>query len=208
VRLVLAALAWTALPVALAAGLTGELIFEESGRSELSADGSLRIEDAILSHPDSDTRVTANLALLVETQGSGGVYELELTGAVHIETAGAVLDSTSAVLVFRNQQLVSVQVRGAAATQAQFSHQLEGSTRRINGRADAIDYDATSGKLRFSGDTAYAYADGSASATLDSLTYDINTGVVVGERGSGVFQLNRARDRVPPPRTPDPESAQ
>ncbi|HUG72794.1 MAG TPA: LptA/OstA family protein [Steroidobacteraceae bacterium] len=200
--LTLAAMACSVMPATLAAGLTGDL--EISGENlEISSDGRATLENAVLTHRESDARATASRA--TKTDKPGGVSDLDLSGTVRIEVRGAVLDATSAVMVFRNQELISVQVRGS---QAQFSHQPEGSSRRIEGRADAIDYDAASGKVQFSGNTFYAFTDGSASGSVDVATYDINEGSVAGDRGSGVLQLNRARERVPPPRTPDRESAQ
>jgi lipopolysaccharide export system protein LptA len=202
--LTLLAVACGAAPAILAAELTGNLQIEKGGPSLLSGDGkTLTIQDVVLTHPGSDTRVSASQALLV--MNPSGARDVELSGAVHIEVRGAVLDAGTAWIVFRGEELVSVQVKGS---QAQFSHQPKGSSRRINGRADAINYNTASGKVLFTGNGFYSFADGSAEGSSDTVTYDINAGSVATGRLSGVLQLDRLRDRVPPPRTPDPESAQ
>jgi lipopolysaccharide transport protein LptA len=203
--LTLLAMACGAAPATLAAGLTGSLQIEEGGRSSLSGDGkTLTIEDVVLTHPGSDTRVTSSLAVLV--LNANGTRDLELSGTVHIEVRGAVLDAGSAMVVFRGEELVSVQVKGSP--QAQFSHQPKGSSRRINGRADAIHYDAATGMVQLTGNGFYTFADGSAEGSSGTVTYDTNTGKVETGRFSGSLQFERDRERVPPPRTPDRENAQ
>lgn len=186
----------------MAAGVTGNL--EINGENlEISSDGRATLENAVLTHRESNVRATASRA--TKTDKPGGVSDLDLSGTVHIEVRGAVLDATSAVMVFRNQELISVQVRGS---QAEFSHQPKGSSRRINGRADSIAYDAASGKVVLTGNGFYSFTDGSAQGSSDTVTYDINVGSVVTGRISGVLQLDSVRDRVPAPSTPDRESAQ
>jgi lipopolysaccharide export system protein LptA len=203
--LTLLAMACGAAPATLAAGLTGSLQIEKGERYSLSGDGKTQtIHDVVLTHPRSETRVTASLAVLV--LNPDGTRDLDLSGAVHIEIRGAVLDAGSATVVFRGDELVSVQVKGSP--QATFSHQPRGSSRRINGRADAISYDAASAKVRFTGNGSYAFADGSARGSSDTVIYDTNVGSVEAGPFTGAVQFDNERERVPPPRTPDRESAQ
>jgi lipopolysaccharide transport protein LptA len=129
---------------------------------------------------------------------------------VHIEFRDAILDAESAQMVFRGEELLSVQVKGS---QARFSHQFRQSGRRIHGRADAIDFDGRSGKVRFSGNTWYT--DGRHEFSTDLVIYDIDDGSVADDgdtrtRVQGVIRpdLEQDRQRVPPPRIPDRSTAQ
>jgi hypothetical protein len=58
------------------------------------------------------------------------------------------------------------------------------------------------------GNGFYAFTDGSARGSSDTVTYDINVGSVETGLFSGAVQFDNERDRVPAPRTPDRESAQ
>lgn len=200
------ALAWAvSLPVA-TAELTGFLIIEKANSPRLYPDGVLTADDVVLTHED-DIRITADHAR--HTPLADGTRRLELTGHVHIDLRGALLDADSAILQFRQQELLSVAVKG---TQATFSHQPEGYERRINGRADAIDFDAATAEVTFSGNTSYT--DGRNSLTSDLIIYNIDTGAMRDDgdpktRGRAIIRLsNMQTDRVPPPRQPDRSTAQ
>lgn len=200
------ALGWVvALPLK-AAGITGSLVIEKAGKSSFAPDGVITAEDVVLTHGE-DIRVTAAFAR--HTPLPDGTRRLELTGRVHIDLRGALLDADSALLQFRQQELLSVAVKG---TQAKFSHQPEGYERRITGLADAIDFDAATSEVTFSGNTSYT--DGRNSLTSDLIIYNIESGALRDDgdpktRGRAIIRLgNNQADRVPPPRQPDRSTAQ
>lgn len=205
------ALAWLltslAVPAGIAAQFAGELIIEDWSRLDYnSRDGSMTLEDVLITH-GGDTRIEASHAHRV--QRPGRVNQLDLSGGVHIRFRDATLDAESAQMMFRGEELVSVEVKGS---QAQFSHQPAGYPRRVSGSADAIGFDAGSGRVRFAGNTSYT--DGRYSLSSDVVVYDIDDGTVVddgdaGSRGRAVIPLNIDDDeRLPAPRTPDRSTAQ
>lgn len=189
-----------------AAGLSGELVIQDARNWVVNShDDTWSWENVVITH-GPDTRITASKGHGARL--AGGVVELNLSGAVHIEFGEARLDADTATMVFRDQELVSVQVRGS---QAQFSHQLEGYSRRINGTADAISYESSSGNVRFSGNTFWT--DGSKRMTTSVVNYNIRTGRATDDgdpetRGQIIIPLGNSRDRVPPPRQPDRSTAQ
>jgi lipopolysaccharide transport protein LptA len=130
----------------------------------------------------------------------------EFKDDVHIEFDGAILDANSAVVQFAENRVRSIVVTGAPA---HFSHQLEKSTQRNQGRAGTIEYDARTGQVRFAGGTWYS--DGRNEVTTASLVYNVKDGSFFNEgdsADSGRVRLTiRPGKRVPPPRTPDRASA-
>lgn len=189
------------------AGLVGDIGVQ--GRLlRIESDGSWSLQDVKLTH-GRDTRVTADRAQGVEKPG--GLTELELTGKVHIEFRDAVLDGESAFMVLRGEDLVSARVNGRQAT---FSHQPERAPRRINGRANGIDYTSSTGKVRFSGDSFFTDGRYTLEAPgSNTLTYDINDGSVSDDgdpdtRVRGTFRAGDELQRIPTPSTPDRGEAQ
>jgi lipopolysaccharide export system protein LptA len=147
------------------------------------------------------TRVTANTARGIERPG--GLLEVDFTGKVHVEFRGAVLDADTATMVLRDEALVSVDVKGSQAT---FSHQPEKSKRRIDGKADAINYVAASGDMRFSGGTFWT--NGSYTMNTPQLSYNLNSGDVSAPRSIGTVRPKGDSERVPAPRPPERSTAQ
>lgn len=182
----------------------GDIIIEDGYQPRFDPDGSWSLRDVRLSH-GRDTRITAQQARGVDKPG--GRRELTLTGKVHIEFRDAVLDSDSAFLVLQGDRVASVSVKGSQAT---FSHQLSQSQRRIDGRANDIDYVASTGKVRFSGDTSFT--DGRNQLATNLVIYDINNGSV-GDDGDpetrvrGVFRAGES-GRIAPPNPPARETAE
>jgi lipopolysaccharide transport protein LptA len=133
--------------------------------------------------------------------------EWQFTGEVHIEFENAVIDSDSATVLFADNRLKEVHVRGSPA---RFSHQLKDATRRNQGRATAIDYDAASSILRLTGDAWYS--DGRNEVNFAALTYNMNSGDFRAGRAADsdtpVRIIIRPEKRVPPPRTPDRSTSQ
>src|SRR5690606_17156329 len=134
---------------AVPAQLTGALTIDNWSRLEHKVqDDSTIIDNAELSH-GSDMSIKAGRA--VRALLPGNVNQLTLSGGVHIDYRGAVLDAETALVVFRGQQLQSARVQGSQAT---FSHQPASSPRRVRGQANAIEFDGTSNRVRFSGKTS------------------------------------------------------
>jgi len=77
-----------------------------------------------------------------------------LSGSVHIEFEGAVLDARSATVVFADGRIRSIVVQGQPA---RFSHPAGNAGQRNEGRAGTISYDGTIRQVRFAGHTAYAF---------------------------------------------------
>jgi lipopolysaccharide transport protein LptA len=198
--LLLALLACNPFPQASAAGvLSGSINWEGGDNLEFDTrTDSWSLDDAVLRH-GTDTRLRAEHAR--GAPADGGTHRLDLSGAVHIEFRGAVLDAETAVIIIRGQQLLSVRVQGS---QAQFSHQPAGSARRIQGRGNAIDYDAATNIVTFTGNNWFTASNHDFST--DRVDYNIGTGKVTTGRGSGIIRPER--ERVPPPRTPERGSAQ
>lgn len=135
-----------------------------------------------------------------------------LTGGVHIEFDGALLDAESATVKFMENRLKTIAVQGAPAN---FSHTLRNSGQRIQGRSVRINYDTGTSEVQFNGGTAFQ--DGTYKFNTEAeLTYNIKNGIVrtpQGSRSEGTYQPQEKEapspDRqVPPPRTPDRTSAQ
>jgi lipopolysaccharide export system protein LptA len=199
-----------ALPVmkpAIPAELSGELVFKSWSKVDYTPqDGSALIHDAEISH-SKDMHITAKLARLARLPDNN-VEELTLSGGVHIDYRGALLDADSALIIFRDEKLLSARVQGSQAT---FSHQPAGTSRRVNGRADAIEFEGASNRVRFKGDTFYT--DGRDECTIDELIYSLTDGSFSTIRAPGqggdrcIFKLD-SRERVPPPRTPERSTAQ
>ncbi|MFO7325158.1 MAG: LptA/OstA family protein [Pseudomonadota bacterium] len=210
-RAVAAALAFAAqgLP---AAEFTGVVEIRDYSNLEYNfRDNTMSLRHPLITH-GTDTRVEAGLA--VRRELAGNQVRFDLSEGVHLEFRGATLDADAAVMQFRGDRLLTVEVTGS---RAKFSHQPEGRTRRIDGEADTILFDTTTGIVRLSGSPFLT--DGRADLRETELNYDINRGVVTddrdpGTRGEGIIRFERRADGedaaeqlVPPPRTPDRETA-
>jgi len=202
----LSLLAAVAMRTAVAAEFTGVLEIQQYTSLEFNyRDGSMTLENVLITH-GNDTRVEAKTAK--RTEQPDNVNQLDLGGGVQIDFRDAQLEADSAVMLFRGDELLSVQVKGS---QAEFSHQPAGYPRRIDGRADEIRFETASGKVSFSGNTSYT--DGRYTIS-DNVVYDINQGTVTDDRnpatrGQGSIKFGgEDQQPVPPPRTPDRSTAQ
>lgn len=147
-----------------------------------------------------NTLITAKRASAKGLVGNNN-GEWDLTGSVHIEFDNAVLDADSATVTFADDRLQKVHVMGAPS---RFSHQLKDTSRRNQGRAATIDYDAQSALLRLSGDTWYS--DGTNTVETAAYTYNLNdSSISTTNQVKATIQPNK---RVPPPRTPDRATSQ
>lgn len=136
----------------------------------------------------------------------------KLSGGVHIEFDGALLDAETATVKFMDNKVKTIAVQGAPAN---FSHTLRNSGQRIQGRSVRIDYDTGTGEVQFNGGTAFK--DGTSEFKTEAeLTYNLQNGIVrtpQGSRSEGSYQPPDKREsppdmQVPPPRTPDRATAQ
>ncbi len=136
--------------------------------------------------------------------------EWQFTNGVHIEFQDAVIDADSATVLFADNRLKEVHVKGATGQPARFSHQLKDSPRRNQGRAATIDYDSVAATLRLAGGTWYT--DGRNEVNTASLIYNMNDGSFSNATGPGdsdrVRITIRPDKRVPPPREPDRANSQ
>lgn len=197
---VLLALCLVAAP-AVPAELTGTLDIEGAAFRFGINDDSIIVEDAEITH-GRDMFITARLANHV--QRPGRVNELTLSGGVHIIYRGAVLDADTALIVFRDQKLQSARVQGSQAT---FSHQPEGSPRRRQGRADVIEFDGASDRVKLTGKTWYE--DGRVTCNIEQLLYNLSDGTArTGTSKDRCTVDLESSERVPTPRTPDRSTAQ
>jgi len=134
----------------------------------------------------------------------------QFSNGVHIEFEDAVLDADSATVVFADNRLKEVQVKGTPEAPARFSHQVKDAPQRNQGRAATIDYEAASATLRLAGGTWYT--DGRNEVNTASMLYNMNDGsfgnVAGPNEGDRVRITIRPDKRVPPPRTPDRSTSQ
>ncbi len=171
-------------------------------------DGTLSLDNIEL-RQGKDTFVSAKSATLLDQENSRLLWDLK--GSVHVEFRGAVLDSDSARLLFTERELATVSVKGSPA---RFSHRPQNNPGRQNlGRANAIDYDAATSKVRMSGDSWYSNGQNiEVSAKTTVYEYNLRDGSLAstsGGNGDGRTQLILRQDkRVTTPRTPDRSTSQ
>jgi lipopolysaccharide export system protein LptA len=141
--------------------------------------GTQTLEDDVELRQAPDTLIRADKA--EGTNLPDGNYDnghWVLSGAVHIEFEGTVLDADSATVVFTDGHIHSIVVQGSPAT---FSHPT-GTGERNLGRASTITYDGTRRQIRFTGHTAYSFGpyDGTADKPL---LYSLDSSEIVSEKG-------------------------
>jgi len=167
-------------------------------RADFNA-GTLTLCDVTLTQ-GSTTRITAEHASAKGLSDNNN-GEWLLTGTVHIEFNNVILDADSATVVFAQDRLQRVHVKGAPS---RFSQQLKDPARRNQGRAATIDYDSQKDVLQLTGDTWYT--DGRNVVETAAFTYNLNDGSIFSsERVKGTIQPEK---RVPAPRTPDRATSQ
>jgi lipopolysaccharide export system protein LptA len=102
-----------------------------------------------------------------------------LSGKVHIEFEGTVLDANSATVIFEDSRIQSIVVQG---TPARFSHPTGTTGERNQGQANTITYDGNRRQIRFAGQTAYAFGPYEGSSDKP-LTYSLDTTGITSEKG-------------------------
>jgi lipopolysaccharide transport protein LptA len=168
--------------------------------------GTLHARNVILRQAPS----TLISAAETSARGLAESYEnshWEFKGSVHIEYEGTILDADAATVTFADNHIRRIHVTGSPA---RFSHQPKKSERRNEGRAGTIDYDAAKVQVRLAGGTWYS--DGRNEVRTAVLVYNTTDGSFTTQDGSGesdrVSMTIRPGTRVPPPRTPERETAQ
>lgn len=143
--------------------------------------GTQQLEQDVTLRQAPDTLIRADKA-----EGSNlpdGDYDnghWKLSGQVHIEFNGVVLDADSATVAFADGRIRSINVLGKPA---RFSHPAGATGQRNEGRAANIAYDGNTREVRFSGRTAYAF--GPYEGTADKpLVYELDTTVIRSEAGT------------------------
>jgi lipopolysaccharide transport protein LptA len=107
--------------------------------------------------------------------------EWTFTGDVHIKVPDGSLDSSSAVVTFKDKELASAEVRGSPA---EFEHKLQDTGQIARGRADQIDYDVQGGTVKLTG--AAWLTDGDNTIQGDVLIYNVAEERVAANPGSTV----------------------
>lgn len=104
-----------------------------------------------------------------------------LTGKVHIEFDGAVLDADSATVEFVDGGIGSILVNGRPAV---FSHPVGDTGQRNEGRSETITYDGARRQVRFVGDATYSFGPYTGTAG-GPLVYNLDSTEVATEAGPG-----------------------
>jgi lipopolysaccharide export system protein LptA len=121
-----------------------------------------------------------------------------LSGKVHIEHDGAVLDAERASVVFVDRQVKSIEVQGSPAT---FSRPGKVAGQLYRGSADAIAYDGPKRQVRFTGHAWFSFGPNEGNSTTP-LVYDIGQSTLWNEKGApgsatGVTINERMRANAP-----------
>lgn len=206
-RAALALAAAVLLPVLAHAAASQEEINLEGhdAQGNLSA-GNFSLRDVKVKQ--GTTAINAKQATASGVDDGGQNSRWEFRGAVHVEYEGAIVDADSAVAIFADGRIKSISVKGAPAN---FSHLAKGSSSQRNqGRANNIDFDATSQDVHFAGKAWYS--DGRNEATTDKLTYNLNNRSWSSSGQGGpdeVFRMTIRPDKpVALPRKPERSTAE
>jgi lipopolysaccharide export system protein LptA len=131
--------------------------------------------------------------------------EWKFVGTVQIRMPNGRLDSDSATITFRNNQITNARITGSPATFQQ--ERVEQQVAR--GRAGAIEYDVTRGTIELK-DKAWL-SDGKNEITGQTLVYDMLKERVIANPGEqdpgGVSITINPRALTPPARPPVPGPA-
>ncbi len=170
--------------------------------------GTMHIDDVQLRQAP-DTVINADSGDGSQLNNGADNGRWKLTGKVHIEYQSTILDADTAVVVFADGRIQSIEVHGKPA---RFSHPAKNDGARDQGTAEMITYDADTHRMRFTGHTWYSI--GPVEGTADKpLVYDLDTTEIFTENTdntdhSRVNMTVSPKQRVPTPRTPDRSTAE
>jgi hypothetical protein len=214
-------------PVALLAATLCLLLSAVAGTANQVASGRIEV---VYETADIDFNAgTQSITKLTLTQGDGTLVRAsvadvsgfrnnydnstwKLSGAVHVEHQGAVLDAEAATIVFAGGRLQSVQVEGNNGP-SRFSYQASTGGQRYDGSAPTIHFDAMSGGVRFFPPAQFS-TEGFEGVSDRPLHFNTRTEKLVTLDSSDENAVARIRfteeerRRVPPPRQPERNQAQ
>lgn len=172
--LALAALLAVAAPLALAATPRASLpITVEAESSDFDYKNGVLVFTRVRI-TQGDARVEADRATATGLEFENSRWRFE--GSVRINAEGGSLASDSATVRFVNNEIQSAEVTGSPATFSQ-----KRGEQRAEGRAQRIDYDLASGRVRLAGGAWLS--DGSNDITGSTLVYSMREQRVVAEAG-------------------------
>jgi lipopolysaccharide export system protein LptA len=205
----LCALAWLSLQqLADAASIRsrGDVRIEYATSEGVFSAGTIKMTQVTLTQGEG-TVIKADEGYVSNVEGDFDNAQWQLTGKVHVEFEGAVVDADTAVVTFAAGRPTAVRVRG---TPARFSHLAKMDNIRRQGRAPAIDFDSSTGWVRFSGGTSFSQVGKDIEITGEELNYNVNTTDYNDGKSPTPDRIVIPRDaaRVPPPRTPDRSTSQ
>lgn len=126
--------------------------------------------------------------------------EWKFSGSVHVRMANGLLDSDTATITFRSNQIAHARIAGSPAA----FEQRRTEQQVARGRAGTIEYDVTSGTVELK-DKAWL-TDGKNEITGQTLVYDMLKERVFANPGEqdpgGVSITINPRTLTPPPKTP------
>jgi len=195
--------------------LTDEAIRYRSKDLQFNSDGSTQtivMKELVLTQ-GTNTLISAGTADVTAIDEEYRNSTWNLSGEVHVEHHGAVLDAPEAKVAFGNSRLQVVDVRGAGATPARFSHQNSATGTRYDGSASAIRFEPASGEVRLQPPVRFSQGS-SRFACSKAMVYNVNTnGFVSVDDGRSDTGCEASVDfddvrRVPPPRQPERSQAQ
>ena len=200
-RLLLGALLASAVPLAFAASPRASLpISVEADSSDFDYKNGVLVFRRVRI-TQGDARVEADRATATGLEFENSRWRFE--GQVRIRAEGGSLASDSATVRFVNNEIQNAEVVGSPAT---FSQQR--GEQQAEGRAERIDYDLDTGRVRLSGGAWLS--DGSNEITGSTLVYSMQEERVVAEAGEQGGQPVRITinpksppgDKAPPPGDP------
>jgi lipopolysaccharide export system protein LptA len=142
-------------------------------------EGTRELENDVELRQAPDTLIRADRARGSNlTDGNMDNGQWTLSGAVHIEFDGSVLDADSAMVEFIDGIIHSIQVEGAPAV---FTRPAGNAGEPSQGRGDTITYDGTRRQIRLSGHTEYAFGPYEGKSDKP-LVYNLDSTEISSER--------------------------
>lgn len=171
--------------------------------------GTFSMRNVVL-RQEGGTLISADEVSVSGAEGEFDNSQWELRGSVHVEYEGAVVDADAAAVVFVDGRVKTIDAQGGAGQPVQFAHTFRQSSRRAQGRAANVAYDASSGQVHFFNGTWFS--NGRAELQDEEICYNVNTTALSDcgnpEARGTVTVFPQQGERMPPPREPDRSTAQ